>query len=153
MWRKESQVLHHGWATRQSAEPIAPRQWLSFNAQRAKPLHRPTKPRRASCTPSSKVCPMSFHLERHFCLILNWNFTWNDIFLHIFLVNDSIRLFAIVKTTKLCCTTFLIFFCCLPRNYTKECSLISWQRKISSVPCLRTFLTTLRAEPNVNIGA
>ena len=39
------QVLHHGWATRQSAEPIAPRQWLSFNAQRAKPLHRPTKPR------------------------------------------------------------------------------------------------------------
>ena len=44
--------------------------------------------------PSSKVCPMSFHLERHFCLILNWNFTWNDIFLHIFLVNDSIRLFA-----------------------------------------------------------
>ena len=45
-------------------------------------------------SPSSKVCPMSFHLERHFCLILNWNLTWNDIFLHIFLVNDSIRLFA-----------------------------------------------------------
>ena len=40
----------------------------------------------------------------------------------------------IVKPMKLCYTTFLIFFCCVPRNYTKECFLISWQRKISSVP-------------------
>ena len=28
---------------------------------------------------------------------------------------------AIVKPTKLFCTTFLIFFCCLPHNYSKEC--------------------------------
>ena len=29
-----TQVLHHGWATRQSAELIAPHQWLNFNASR-----------------------------------------------------------------------------------------------------------------------
>ena len=51
-------------------------------------------------TPSSKVCPMSFHLERHFCLICTCNFTWNNIFLHIFLVNDSIRLFTNSQTNE-----------------------------------------------------
>ena len=31
----------------------------------------PPGPGRIVAMPSSKVCPMSFHLERHFCLILN----------------------------------------------------------------------------------
>ena len=81
--------------------------------------------------PSSKVCPMSFHLELNFCLIWNWNFTWNDIFLHTFMVNDSIRLFTKSQTNETLLYDIFPFFSCLLSNYSKECCCydISWHRR------------------------
>ena len=58
---------------------------------------------------------LKFHLKQHFTSYISGK-------RHLTVYNFS----PIVKPTKLYWTTFLISFCCLPRNYTKECFSISW---------------------------
>ena len=103
-------------------------------------------------TPSSKVCPMLFHLERHFCLILNWNFTWNDIFLHIFLVNDSIRLFANSenKETVLYDISHLLL---LPAPKLYKRMLFNQLTAKDFVCSVSRSIPNYLASQNVNIGA
>ena len=98
--------------------------------------------------PSSKVCPMSFHLEWHFCLISTWNFTWN-IFIHIFLINDSIQLFANSETNETLTTVrqFSSSFVACPVIIQKN----AFQSADSERFCLFHLLEhSWRAENNIN---
>ena len=72
---------------------------------------------------------LKFHLKQHFSSY-SYYLWWTTVY----------DFSPIVKSTKLFCRTFLIFFCSLPSNYSKECCCYQLTPKISPVSPFRACL-------------